>query len=291
MTAFDRRLTPARADLAAAKLKGIVDAPAYVEGRPGRIIEAVAPVRVLPRADAGLDTEALFGETLQVYDTDDEGWSWVQLDRDGYVGYVPANAILIGEAPAPTHRVTALRSFIFPGPTIKEPPVTWVSLGSELRITREIEANGRRFGVIDNGGAIVMQHVAPIDTLETDPVAVAERFLGTPYLWGGKSSLGIDCSGLVQTALRAVGIDAPRDSDMQTADLGEDLTGGGISLDPTSWRRGDILCWPGHVAFVRDHDTILHANAFHMATAIEGMSSALARIEAAGSALKSVRRV
>lgn len=286
MTTFDRRLTPARADLAALKLKGIIDAPAYVAGRPGRIIEAVAPVRVAPRPDAGLDTEALFGETLVVYDTDDEGWSWVQLDRDDYVGYVPANAILFGAAPAPTHRVTALRSFIFPGPTIKEPPVTWVSLGSELRISREIEANGRRFGVLDNGGAIVMQHVAPVETREDDPVAVAERFLGTPYLWGGRSSLGIDCSGLVQTALRAVGIDAPRDSDMQTADLGQ-----GVSLDPASWRRGDILCWPGHVAFVRDRETILHANAFHMATAIEDMGAALARIAAAGSPLKSVRRI
>lgn len=286
MSSFDRRLTPARADLAAVKLKGFVDAPAYVEGRPGRIIEAVAPVRVAPRPDAVLDTEALFGETLQVYDTDDEGWSWVQLDRDGYVGYVPANAILFGEAPAPTHRVMALRSFVFPGPTIKEPPVTWVSLGSDLRITREIEANGRRFGVLDNGGAIVMQHVAPIGSLETDAVAVAERFIGTPYLWGGKSSLGIDCSGLVQTALRAVGIAAPRDSDLQTTDLGQ-----GISLDPSTWQRGDILCWPGHVAFVRDRDTILHANAFHMATAVEDMGAALHRIEAAGSALKSVRRV
>jgi len=286
MTKHDRRLTPAREDLASSALEGIVAAPRYVAGVPARIIEAVAPLRVAPRPDAGLDTEALFGETLTVFDQDAEGWAWVQLVGDSYVGYVPSNAILIGAAAPTTHRVSALRTFIFPGPTIKDPPITWVSFGSSLRIVREIEANGRRYGVLDNGGTVVMQHVAPIDVPETDPVALAERFLGTPYLWGGKSSLGIDCSGLVQTVYRAIGIEAPRDSDMQADRLGTET-----SHDPATWVRSDVLCWPGHVALVRDAGTIIHANAFHMAVAIEETAPALARIAAAGSQLKAVRRV
>jgi cell wall-associated NlpC family hydrolase len=286
MTKRDRRLTPARADLASAALEGVIAAPRYVAGAPGRIIEGVAPVRVQPRPDAGLDTEALFGEALTVYDQDDEGWAWVQLARDGYVGYVPSNAILIAPPVAATHRVSALRTFVFPGPTIKEPPITWISFGSELRIGREIEANGRRYGVLDNGGTVVMRHVAPIGSMETDVVALAERFLGTPYLWGGRSSLGIDCSGLVQTVYRALGVAAPRDSDMQAEALGA-----AISLDPVTWQRGDILCWPGHVALVRDATTMIHANAYHMAVAIEPTAPALARIAAAGSILTGVRRV
>jgi cell wall-associated NlpC family hydrolase len=286
MTKHDRRLTPARADLAADTLAGIIEAPRYATGQPGRIIEAVAPMRVAPRPDAGLDTEALFGETLTIYDQDDEGWAWVQLARDGYVGYVPSNAILIGEPLPATHRVSALRTFIFPGPTIKEPPITWASYGSELRILREIEANGRAYGVLDNGGTVVMKHVVPIGVMESDPVAIAERFLGTPYLWGGKSSLGIDCSGLVQTVYRACGIAAPRDSDMQTNDLGL-----AVSPDPATWQRGDVLCWPGHVALVRDAGTIIHANAWQMAVAIEETSAALARVSASGTELKAVKRV
>jgi cell wall-associated NlpC family hydrolase len=286
MTTHDRRLTPARADLASSALEGIVEAQRYVVGEPGRIIEAVAPVRVAPRPDAALDTEALYGEALTIYDQDDEGWAWVQLARDGYVGYVPANAILKAEPLAPTHRVAALRTFIFPGATIKEPPVTWASFGSELRIGREIEAGGRVYGVLETGGTVVMRHVAPIDTREADVIALAERFLGTPYLWGGRSSLGIDCSGLVQTVYRAIGVAALRDSDMQAEGLGE-----AVSLDPAAWRRGDVLCWPGHVALVRDATTIIHANAYHMAVAIEETAGALARISASGAQLRAVKRV
>ncbi len=285
MSKPDRRITPARPDLAALSLKGIIDAPAYAAGEPARIVEAVAPVRVVPRPDAGLDTEALFGETLTIYDEDREGWAWVQLERDGYVGYVPSNALLKGPPAPATHKVTALRTFIFPGPTIKDPPITWVSLGSDLRILGEVEDKGRRFGLLDNGGAVVMQHIAERYRLEVDPVAVAERFLGTPYLWGGKSSLGIDCSGLVQTAFRAAGIEAPRDSDMQEARLGVP-----VSLDPATWRRGDVLCWPGHVALVRDRTTILHANASDMAVTIEQTDAALARIAASGADLRAVKR-
>jgi cell wall-associated NlpC family hydrolase len=210
----------------------------------------------------------------------------VQLDRDGYVGWMPSHGLMPGPAPAPTHRVAALRTFVYPTASIKEPPLHWLSLGSPLTILREIEVNGRRFAVTSAGGAVVANHLAPIDTVESDPVAVAERFLGTPYLWGGRSSLGLDCSGLVQTALAACGVTAPRDADLQEKTLGEP-----VSLDPAAWRRGDLLFWPGHVAMVRDGESFIHANAWMMAVGIETLAAGLDRIAVGGSPLRAVRRV
>lgn len=287
MDAFDPRLTPARPDLAAAHLKGIVPAERWVEGTPARILEAVAPLRRLPRPDAGLDTEGLYGETLRVYDEDDEGWSWVQFDRDGYVGWMPSHAILKGEVLPATHRVAALATFVYPTIGIKDPPSARLSFGSPVRVIGEREApNGRRFAITPEGGVIVASHLVPIDTRESDPVAVAERFLGIPYLWGGRSSLGIDCSGLVQTAFAACGVPAARDTDLQEMSLGE-----AIGLDPAGWRRGDLLFWPGHVGMVRDAESFVHATAHTMTVTIEGLAEGLARIEASGTPLRTVRRV
>lgn len=284
---LDRRLNAFRPDLADARLQGQVTAEHFVAGRPARVIDGVLPVRVAPRPDAGLDTEAVYGDRVTIFESDDEGWAWIQLDRDGYVGYAPVAGLLPGDGAPATHKVAVLRTFLFPGATIKEPPLGWLSFGSEVTVTREITApNGRVFGVTPSGGAIVLHHLAPIDTRETDAVAVAERFLGTPYLWGGKSSLGIDCSGLVQTALRALGHDVPRDADMQEKAVGTD-----IGLDRALWRRGDLMFWPGHVALVRDADTILHANGKDMAVAVETIDSVLARTAAAGEPLRRVARL
>ncbi|WP_333825384.1 NlpC/P60 family protein [Pinisolibacter sp.] len=286
MVDLDPRLTPARPDLAARALEGRVTADRFVDGEVARVIDGVAPLRRGPRADAALDTEALAGERLTVYDEDDEGWAWVQLARDGYVGYLPVHAYLKGEGAGPTHKVAALRTFLYPGPSIKLPPLDWVSLGTRVAVVRETDANGRRFAVTADGRAIVANHLVPVDTLETDPVAVAERFLGTPYLWGGRSSLGLDCSGLAQTAYEACGVLLPRDADMQEMAAGE-----AVDLDPRAWKRGDLMFWPGHVALVRDATTFLHANAFMMAVGIEGIAEGLARIEASGTPLRSVKRI
>ncbi len=286
MLDLDPRLTPARPDLAARWLEGTVPADRYVDGEPARLIVGLAPLRRGPRADAALDTEVLMGETLVVFDEDEDGWSWVQLDRDGYVGWLPSHAYVKGRGPAATHRVSALRTFLYPQASIKAPPLHWLSLGTPVTVLREIEANGRAFAVTSDGGAIVAQHLAPLDARESDPVAVAERFLGTPYLWGGRSSLGLDCSGLVQTALAACGIAAPRDADLQEKTLGEV-----IALDPAAWRRGDLLFWPGHVGLVRDAETFLHATAHTMTVTIERLDQGLARIEASGSSLRAVRRL
>lgn len=278
----DPRLTPARPDFAARHLEGEVKAARFVDGVAFEVVAAVAPVRRAPAPDAPLDTEALKGERVTVYDRDTEGWAWGQLEQDGYVGWLPAAALAAPRA-ASTHKVTALRTFAFPGPSIKLPPAESLPLGARIAVTA-IE-NG--FAITTERQYLPAQHIAPLDAHESDFVAVAERFVGTPYLWGGRTALGIDCSGLAQTALSAAGFKAPRDSDMQEAAVG-------AALPPEQWddlRRGDLLFWKGHVAIVRDRDTLVHANAFHMATAVEPIREAIARIAEAGSAVTTIKRL
>src|ERR1700722_14556609 len=281
MPAFDPRVTPARADLAARHLEGKVQAARFVEGRVYEVIDALAPLRREPRPDAPLETEALKGERVTIYDANGEGWAWGQLAADGYVGWLPDNALAPPGA-APTHKVTALRTLVFPGPSIKLPPLEALPLGARLVIAR-IED---RMAVMQSGAHVPAAHLAPLDQNETDFVAVAERFLGTPYLWGGKTALGLDCSGLVQVALTACGVACPRDSDMQEAALGT-----AVSADPSTLKRGDLVFWKGYVAIVRDRDSLLHANAFHMAVAVEPIVDAIARIGGGGSEVSSVRRL
>ncbi|UYO38696.1 C40 family peptidase [Rhodopseudomonas palustris] len=278
----DRRLTPARPDLAAKHLEGQVTAARFVEGEVFEVSYGVAPVRREPFSGAMLETEALKGERVTVYDRTEEGWAWGQLMTDGYVGWLPDLALYRPTA-EPTHKVTALRTFAFHGPSIKLPPAETLPLGARLAIVRE-DAN---FAVTQEGWHVPRRHVAPLADVEAHFVAVAERFVGTPYLWGGRSSLGIDCSGLVQTALAACGIAAPRDSDMQEGALGT-----AVSLDlQVALKRGDLLFWKGHVAIARDAVSIVHANAYHMATAIEPTQQAIARIAASGNALSAIKRL
>jgi cell wall-associated NlpC family hydrolase len=246
------------------------------------VLDPQAPVRGEPALDAPLVTEALRGERVTVYEETDEGWCWGQLASDGYVGWLPANAIG-APGPAPTHKVSALRTLIYPAPLVKQPPLTALSMGARLAL-RGSEAE---FAALGNG-YVPARHLAALADNERDFVAVAERFVGTPYLWGGKTSLGIDCSGLVQVSLNAAGIGCPRDSDMQEEGLGGEVK---PVSGFTNLRRGDLMFWKGHVAIVVDPQTIVHANAFHMAVAIEPLAGAVARIRAAGSELRSVKRI
>ena len=265
---FDRRITPARPDLAAAHLKGQIEAEAYAEGEVQRIALPSAPLRREPAPDAPYETEALAGELVTVYE-DMEGWAWVQLARDGYVGWMSGNA-LGPAAPAPTHRVTALRSLIYPGPGFKAEPVATLSIGAEITVTRM-----EGLWAATPLGFIYGAHLVPVAEFAPDFVAVAEQFIGTPYLWGGKSSLGIDCSGLVQLSLAMAGIQAPRDSDMLESGFGTALP-----LGTNDLQRGDLVFWKGHIGIMRDAVTLLHANAHHMAVASEPLAEAVARIEA-----------
>ena len=276
---FDPRLTPARPDLAAAHLRGKVEAAHFTEGTLQEIIVGQAPMRQSPSHDAPLLTEALCGERVTVYEIDEEGWAWGQLMHDSYVGWLPAAALMAPGA-EPTHIVAALRTFVFPGPSIKLPPSDALPFGAQIAVARSENA----FAVTASGNYLPMRHLAPLGARESDHVAIVERFIGVPYLWGGKTSLGIDCSGLVQVALTASGVPCPRDSDMQEAALGST-----VSL--SDLKRGDLVFWKGHVAIAHGHDTLIHANAFHMAVAIEPLAEAISRIRATGSEVTSVRRI
>jgi cell wall-associated NlpC family hydrolase len=283
VTAFDPRLTPARPDLAAKHLEGTVSAARYVEGTPREVVEPQAPLRRAPLPDARLLTEALMGERVTVYETTGEGWAWGQLAGDNYVGWMPANSLSL-PGPAPTHKVSGLRTLLFPGPDIKLPPLAALPFGARLALVRYHAP----FAVTAAGAYVPAQHLQPIDVAEPDFVAVAERFVGVPYLWGGKTSLGIDCSGLVQVALTACGVSCPRDSDMQERALGTPIA---ADRDLSGLRRGDLIFWKGHVAIVRDPAMLLHANAHHMAVAVEPLSAALDRIRRTGSEVTSVKRL
>jgi len=279
----DPRLTPARPDLAAKHLEGKVEALRFVSGEEFEVFDGIAPVRRDPFGGAMLDTQALKGERVTIYERSAEGWDWGQLHSDGYVGWLPDLALYPPGPPA-THKVTALRSFGFLG-LLDQAAAAGRSLpvGARLAVAR---LDGG-FAITHDGQYVPAPHVAAIDWFESDFVAVAERFIGTPYLWGGKSSLGIDCSGLVQVALTAHGIGCPRDSDMQQAGLGTEVP----LSELARLRRGDLLFWPGHVAIARDAASIVHANAYHMATAIEPTADAVSRIAAAGSALAAIKRL
>ena len=277
--ALDKRTNPFRPDLAASHLRGEVEADHYADGTFYEVIEPIADLRRSPSPDAELDTQALLGERVAIYEITEEGWAWGQLDTDKYVGWLPANALATPGA-APTHKVIVPRTLCFPGPNIKLPPVAALPMGAGIAVARQVEP----FSVTHNGWHVPAGHIAPLSATYRDPVAVAEMLLGAPYLWGGKSSLGIDCSGLVQLSLHAAGIACPRDSDMQEAALGQP-----IALEEIG--RGDLVFWKGHVAIARDARTLVHANAFHMMVATEPTADAVARIAAAGHKVSAVKRL
>lgn len=280
----DRRLHAVRPDLADESLRGSVEAARFTPGILRRIVEPSVPLRRSPSPEVSYDTEALMGEAIRVFEVDQEGWAWGQLGGDGYVGYLPA-AALGDPHPEPRLKVGVPRTFLYPGPSLKLPVMGHLSLGAAVAV----EAVEGDYARLCTGGYVFAGHLKPLEVQEQDFVTVAERFLHTPYLWGGKTSLGLDCSGLVQVSLAAAGIAAPRDSDMQEAGLGEPVA---IGDDLAGLRRGDLLFWKGHVGIMLDEARLIHANGFHMMTAVEPVREARDRILAKSyGPVTSVRRL
>ena len=261
----DPRLTLARDGLAARSLEGIVPADRYADTTLRQASVPIAALRRAPATDAEQLDQLLFGELFEILD-ESSGWAFGQARRDGYVGYVETSA-LAAPGPAPTHWVRALRTYGYSGPSIKTAPLGLYSMNTLLCE----QARDGRF-IKTAGGWFVEDHLAPIDQPATDFVTVAERFVGTPYFWGGRTSIGLDCSGLVQQALYAVGKPCPRDSDQQAA----------MGTPVETLQRGDLVFWKGHVAVMIDGSSIVHANGAAMAVTVEPLDTAIARTRSAG---------
>lgn len=278
--ALDRRLHAYRPDLADARLEGQVTAARYAEGRPHTVTAALIDVRNAPRADASQTTQALMGEAVAVFDIEGD-WAWCQLARDGYVGYVPAGALAEGLRQS-RHEVAVLSTFLYPAPDLKTVPYTSIYMNTPLMVVEQ----GDKWSRIADGRYVFTRHLRPLGTASGEPVAVAQLFEHVPYLWAGRTLLGVDCSGLVQTAFQACGRSCPRDSDMMEGELGTALPFG----DTGVLQRGDLVFWKGHMGMMVDDERLIHANGYHMLTVIEPLSEALARIAAMFGPATSFRR-
>ena len=279
----DARVTLARPDLADLDLQGLVAAERYAAPTLRQVAVPTAALRKAAHPMAEQWDQLLFGELFRVLEIQD-GFAWGQAARDGYVGFVAEDDLAARGAPA-THQVAVPRTYAFAEPDIKARPVGLYSLNA----LTAIEAVEGRFARGEGTGWFVAAHLAPVGKGLADYVAVAEGYLGAPYQWGGRESLGLDCSGLVQQALAACGKAVPRDTDLQRAFFApvaeadtDQQARLGADADPAALTRGDLVFWRGHVGIMLDAARLLHANAHHMAVAVEPLAGAIARVEAAG---------
>jgi cell wall-associated NlpC family hydrolase len=239
------------------------------EGKPATVFETVLNMRPEPKVDRGIDTQLLMGTGIRVF-SHENGWALVQAEADGYVGYILADKIFYDE-PAATHRVNVPRTIIYAGPDMKRVSIGAASIGSLVKVKTLTETRGTLYAELLDGVSMVANHLAPIGEHAEDPVTIAETLIHTPYLWGGASAFGIDCSGLVQLCFAMCGKKVLRDTDMQSATIGSPIS-------KAELKRGDLIFWKGHVALYRGDGTIIHANGHTMSVAIEGLDAAIERI-------------
>lgn len=273
MSMLDRRLNAYRPDLADERLSGKVEASRFTTGTLMQVSASVVDLRSEPRPDSGPQTQIIFGDMVRVFEEQD-GWSWVQAERDGYTGYVSSASLEKPTADA-THMVIVPRTFIYPGSDLRFPHTKALSLGSRVRIIGSAETRGTQYALLENGEALIATHLAPLDQHAADYVAVAETLLHTPYLWGGTSGFGIDCSGIVQLSMWVSGRKVLRDSDMQQNTLGEIVE---PDDDYSNLKRGDLVFWKGHVAICASPDMLIHASGHTMTVTLEPLRDAIKRI-------------
>jgi cell wall-associated NlpC family hydrolase len=281
---FDPRLTPVRDDLAAASLRDAFPGRRYSEGQERQVSRDACPLRFRPDVAAGLESQLILGEIFTVFDEQD-GWCWGQNRRDGYVGYVPAS-YLRSEVVDTDHQVVARSTHTYPGPDIKLMPTGQLGMCAEVKV---VDTDGS-FLQIDSGEWIYARHLVSSSYAMPDLVATALKFTGTPYLWGGRSSQGLDCSALIQFALRMARIDAPRDSDQQAASVGVDVAMAD-PIDLSLLEEGDLIFFPGHVGIYVEHWRFLHANAYDMQVSVHNLSEVLDRAKAADAGISGIRRI
>lgn len=273
MSMLDRRLNAYRPDLADERLNGQVEAIRFTAGTLMQVSDSLVDLRAEPRPDSGPQTQIIFGDIVRVFEEQD-GWCWVQAERDGYTGYVSAASLAkpVGES---THMVIVPRTFVYPGNDLRFPHSQALSLGSRVRIVGSSEKRGTEYALLESGEALIAKHLTPLGQHADDFVAVAETLLHTPYLWGGTSGFGIDCSGLVQLSMWVAGRSVLRDSDMQENSLGDIIE---PNADYSNLKRGDLVFWKGHVAICQSPEMLLHASGHTMTVTLEPLKDAIQRI-------------